>query len=293
MATKKILIQLDPDLHCSVFDAVVAIDSKVDHLLQYSAVEPVQVRDLVYGAIFTRGVDQLRNTAVFIGGKDVSRGEALLQQITESFFGPMRVSVLMDANGANTTAAAAVVAAERHIDLSTATALVLAATGPVGQRAVRMLARAGGTVRVGSRRLERAAAVCGDVAKALDASVDLIPVATSSDEDIVAAIEGAEIVIAAGASGIQLLSQAVWQSATELKVAIDLNAVPPLGIEGVAVTDKPAEHDGKYIYGAVGVGGTKMRIHKECIRRLFRTNDLVLDADEVFKIGQELEARKR
>jgi hypothetical protein len=271
----------------------VAIDSDVDHLLQYSGVEPVQVRDLVYGAMFTRGVDQLHNTAVFIGGKDVARGEALLQQISESFFGPLRVSVLMDANGANTTAAAAVVAAERHLDLSTVTALVLAATGPVGQRAVRMLARAGAKVRLGSRRLERAVAVCQEVRAALDKETELTPVATANAEDVRLAIEGVGLVIAAGASGIQLLSRAIWQTAPALKVAIDLNAVPPLGIEGVDVIDKSVELDGKYVYGAIGVGGLKMRIHKESVRRLFRGNDLVLDADEVFQIGRELEAAKR
>lgn len=293
MSEKRILIQLDPDPHCSVFDAVVAIDSDVDHLFQYSAVEPLQVRDLVYGAIFTRGVDKLHNTAVFIGGTDVARGESLMQQVTESFFGPLRVSVLMDANGANTTAAAAVVAAERHVDLPQANALVLAATGPVGQRVVRMLASAGTTVRVASRRLQRAEMVCADVAKALARNAKLTPVQTTNQKDTQTAIDGAEIVVAAGASGIQLLPKTVWQAAAALKVAIDLNAVPPLGIEGLEVTDKATECEGRRLYGAIGVGGTKMTIHQECIRRLFQANDVVLDADEVFQIGRKLEASQK
>ena len=49
-------------------------------------------------------------------------------------------SIMLDASGANTTSAAAVVAAGRHLDLSNSTALVLAATGPVGQRVTRLLA---------------------------------------------------------------------------------------------------------------------------------------------------------
>lgn len=288
MSDKRILIQLDPDPHCSVFDAIVAVDSGVDHLLQYSAVEPVQVRDLVYGAMFTRGVDKLKNTAIFVGGSDVTRGDGLLAQVIGTFFGPMRVSVLMDANGSNTTAAAAVVAAERHIELKGANAVVLAGTGAVGQRVVRMLATAGAKVRVASRRLDRAAAVCESIENAVKDSIDVTPVETSNDDNTQESLNGAEIIVSCGAAGVKILSTEEWQASPTLKVAIDLNAVPPLGIEGIEATDKAADYDGKVVYGAIGVGGTKMKIHKEAIRRLFQSNDLVLDADEVFAIGREL-----
>ncbi len=289
MSDQRILIQLDPDPHCSVFDAVVAVDSGVDQLLQYGAVEPVDVRDLVYGAMFTRGADRLKNSAVFIGGRDVVRGEALLAQVTQSFFGPMRVSVMMDANGANTTAAAAVVAASRHIDLSKSVAIVLAGTGPVGQRAAAMLASAGATVRVASRQLERAEAVCASIQKTADAPTKVVAVETGNDEMTAKAIDGAQVVMTAGASGVQLLTSQVWQAAATLKVAIDLNAVPPLGIGGIEVSDKAKEYDGKRVYGAIGVGGTKMKIHKECVRQLFMTNDRVLNAAEIFDIARKLE----
>ena len=289
MSDKRILIQLDPDPHCSVFDAVVAVDSGVDHLFQYSSVEPVQVRDLVHGAMFTRGVDKLKNTAIFIGGNDVGRGEALLAQVADTFFGPMRVSVLLDANGANTTAAAAVVSAERHIELAGANAVMLAASGSVGQRVVRMLATAGAKVRVASRRLDRAQDVCDSIKTAVEDPIEVSAVETSNDDNTREALDGAEIIVSCGAAGIQILSEAEWQASPTLKVAIDLNAVPPLGIEGIAVTDKATEHDGRFVYGAIGVGGTKMKIHKEAVRRLFTSNDLVLDADEVFAIGRELD----
>jgi hypothetical protein len=125
---RKILIQLDSDTHPSVFDRVVAVDAGVDEQFSYGGVKPEDVRDLIFGAIFTRGVKELRNTAVFIGGSDVSRGEAMLAAATASFFGPLRVSLMLDANGANTTAAAAVLAAGRECALSGAVALVLGGT---------------------------------------------------------------------------------------------------------------------------------------------------------------------
>jgi len=146
MSKSQILIQLDCDRHPSVFDAVVATDAGVDRLLQYGGIEPSDVRDLVHGAIFTRGPQELASTAIFIGGSNVKAGEELLAQTTRAFFGPMRVSVMLDANGANTTAAAAVLAAARHVELRGASAAVLGGTGPVGQRAARLLARQGATV---------------------------------------------------------------------------------------------------------------------------------------------------
>ncbi len=287
MAKSKILIQLDSDPHASVFDAVVAVDAGVEHLLQYHSVEPEQVRDLVHGAMFTRSPQDLAATALFIGGSNVASGEALLKQVTKCFFGPMRVSVLLDANGANTTAAAAVLAAAKHVDLKGATATILAGTGPVGQRAARLLARQGVTVRLASRTLPKAEEACQAIRARLP-EAKLQAVATASADDTVAAVAGAQIVIAAGAAGIQLLSAAVLQQAKSLQVAIDLNAVPPLGIEGIEVMDKAKDRGGILCYGAIGVGGTKMKIHRAAIEKLFTRNDLVLDAEEVFSLGQEL-----
>lgn len=287
MKKPKILLQLDSNLQACPFDSVVAIDAGVDHLLRYHAVEPAQVQGLVHNAMFPR-TESLDRTAIFVGGSDVAAGERLLQAVTDSFFGSMRISVMMDANGANTTAAAAVLAVSRHVDLSQSNCLVLAATGPVGQRIVRLLARQGAQVRVASRHRERAESVCQRVAKALS-STQLTPVQTGDSEELKGAIDGVDVVVAAGAGGVALLPEEVRNSSDSLKVVIDLNAVPPLGVEGLEVTAKKVEQHGAICYGAIGVGGTKMKIHLAAIQKLFTTNDLVLDADEIFAIGQELE----
>jgi hypothetical protein len=283
----RILVQIDADAQASVFDAVVALDAGADRLLQYHSVRPEQVRDLVHGAMFTRAPDELHHTAIFVGGTDVAAGEALLNEVVASFFGPVRVSVMLDANGANTTAAAAVVTAARHLDLRATKALVLAATGPVGQRVVQLLATAGAQVRVGSRTLARAQQISETIGQRV-AGARLQPVSTAGDSELELALDQIDLVIAAGAAGTQLLPRAV-RAAQEPRVAIDLNAVPPSGIEGIAPADKAAEHDGVICYGAIGVGGTKMKIHKAAIQRIFSTNDLVLDVDEVYALGRELE----
>src|SRR4051794_11812302 len=146
----KILIQLDTDPQPSVFDRVVAVDAGADQVFSYGGVRPEAVRDLVHGAIFTRGSKDLRRTAFFVGGSDVAAGEQLLQEVLRHMqpqTGP-RVSVMLDSNGANTTAAAAVRAVANHQALNAVHALVLAGTGPVGQRVALLLARQGADVRV-------------------------------------------------------------------------------------------------------------------------------------------------
>jgi hypothetical protein len=286
---RKILIQLDSDPQPSVFDRVVAVDAGADEVFSYGGVKPEQVRDLVYGAIFTRGPKDLKSTALFIGGSDVAAGERLLQEALRHMipqFG-LRVSVLLDANGANTTAAAAVRVAAGQLPLAATPALVLGGTGPVGQRVALLLARQGAEVRVGSRHEGRARAVCEAIGtKITDAR--LTPVATGSPEDLRKALAGRTLVIAAGAAGAVLLPSSARAGCKDLRVMIDLNAVPPLGIEGVEVVDKGASRDGIVSYGAVGVGGTKMKIHKAAVARLFESNDQVLDALEVFALAQDL-----
>lgn len=284
---RRILIQFDTDAVPSVFDRVVAVDAGVDELFSCGGITPEQVEPLVHGAIFTRGPAELKNTAIFIGGSDVEAGERLFEKVKKTFFGPMRVSVMIDSNGSNTTAAAAVLAARKHVDLKDRTALVLGGTGPVGVRVAQLLANEGARVRVASRSLERAQSTAAVVASAVAGS-QVTGVSTANPSDLVKASEGVEVLIAAGAAGAQLLSASQRQGLRTLKVAIDLNAVPPAGLEGVEVTDKAAERDGALCYGAIGVGGTKMKIHKACLATLFESNDQRLDTLAIYAIGQSL-----
>ena len=107
-SVRKLLLQLDTSPHPSVFDRVVAFDGGADEVMSYGGVTEDAVRDLVHGAIFTRGPKDLHNTAIFVGGTDMAAGERLLAAVQKAFFGPLRVSVMLDSNGSNTTAVAAV-----------------------------------------------------------------------------------------------------------------------------------------------------------------------------------------
>ena len=283
---KKILVQLDSDRAPSVFDAVTACDAGVDVLLQYGGVEPGEVRDLVYGAMFTRGPADLKNTAVFIGGVDVAKGEALLKEATGALFDPLRVSVMLDANGCNTTATAAVVKVISAVPVRDDKVVVLAGTGPVGQRAAALLAREGAAVTLTSRTLRKAEAACTAVAERFGVSVT--PAAAPDPEATRAVLDGACAVVCTGTEGVMLVSEDLWRTHATLRVLADANAVPPLGVEGTKATWNGKEIDGKLLFGALGIGDLKMKVHKRSIARLFERNDLVLDAEEIMESAREL-----
>ncbi len=289
MVKPQILVHLDTDALPSAFDRVVAVDAGVEQIFSYGGVTPVNVMALVHGCIFTRGPADLKSTAIFIGGSDVEAGERLLEAVQSHFvrdFG-LTVSVMLDSNGSNTTAAAAVLAASKHLDLKSTNSLILGGTGPVGQRCARLLAEEGGHVRIGSRSKERAEVVCQAIrAQVPKAKVEAVGTASSADGP--AALDGRDLVIAAGAPGVVLLPKKYRVGCATLKVAIDLNGVPPEGIEGIGLGDKAKNRDDMHCYGALGVGGTKMKVHKAALAELFTRNDAVLDVVAIYAIAKGL-----
>ena len=284
-----ILLQLDTDPHPSVFDRVVAVDTGVQHLFSYGGVKPEHVMGLVHGCIFTRAPKDLNRTAVFVGGSDMAAGEAVFAEVKKHLIPAygMSVSVMLDSNGANTTAVAAVRSAAKHIGLNDVRALVLGGTGPVGQRVARLLAKEGANVRIGSRQKDRADQVCDAIRKAVPGA-KVESVVTAVKDDGPKAVDRQELVIAAGGAGVVLLPKKVRESAKSIQVMIDLNGVPPAGIEGVNLGDKGAERDGIVCYGALGVGGLKMKVHRAAIVELFGKNTLSLDADEIYDVSLKI-----
>ena len=135
---KKVLLQLDTDEHPSPFDAIVAHDAGVDVLLSHGGVKPDDVRGLVQDAFFTRGMDDLKTMAVWVGGKRVSAGEEVFGEVQKAFFGPFRVSVMLDSNGCNTTAATTIARIAKERDLAGGRAVVLG-LGAVGLRSAVLL----------------------------------------------------------------------------------------------------------------------------------------------------------
>ena len=287
---KKVLLQLDTDEHASPFDAIVAHDADVDVLLSNADVKPEAVRGLVQDAFFTRGVDDLKTMAVWVGGRDVGKGEELFGAVQKAFFGPFRVSVMLDCNGCNTTAATTIARIAKARSLAGSRAAVLG-VGAVGLRSAVLLQGEGCEVTLATlpsdlfgddrpyrrpRGVEGAQRLGFEVREPADRG------------ELEAILDGAQIVLAAGPAGVELLRRDFWARHPTIELLADYNAAEPLGIEGTKATDDLADHDGKLVLGALAIGGPKMKVHKTCVRRLFESNDQVLDTDAVYAIAKEL-----
>ena len=284
---RKVLLHLDTSPLASVFDRIVAVDAGADEVLSYGAVNADAVRDLVHGAIFTRGPKDLHHTAIFIGGTDVRSGEQMLAAVQKAFFGPLRVSIMLDSNGSNTTAVAAVTKLVQTMgDVRGRRAVVVAGTGPVGARAAGLLARAGARVTITSRHADEANRVAAQIRDRFGGTVDAIVV--TDPTQLAPALENAELLLNAGPAGVQLVSRDAWANRSSLRVVVDLNAVPPLGVDGIEVMDAGADRHGAKVFGALGIGNFKMKVHKRCIAKLFERNDLVLDAETIGDVARDL-----
>lgn len=289
---RKLLLQLDSSRLASVFDRVVAYDAGADVIMSYSGVTEGDVRDLIHGCIFTRAPKDLKNTAVWIGGSNMSAGEHLLAIAQDSLFAPFKVSIMLDSNGSNTTAVAAVVRIEQALgDLRGRKAVILAGTGPVGQRAAGLLALDGARVTITSRKPEQGEKARRSIQERFSVPVDIVGMADPSH--CAEVIEGADILLSSGPAGVLMAPKAAWTGCKTLKVAVDLNAVPPLGIEGVELNDSGGEREGVKVYGAFGVGNFKTKLHKACVAKLFERNDLVLDAETIADVARQLIAEPR
>jgi hypothetical protein len=287
---KKILLQLDTDEHPSPFDAIVAQDADVDVLLSHGNVKREEARGLAQDAFFTRGPDDLNNTAIWVGGKHVATGEEVFAEVQKAFFGPFQVSVMLDSNGCNTTAATTIARIAKSYDLAGKRAVVLG-LGSVGLRSAVLLAKEGCEVAVvalppdlfdDDRPYRRPRGLTAAEKLGLD---------TREPEDrseLEATLDGAQIVLSAGPAGVEVLREAVWSKHPSIELLADYNAADPLGLEGTEATDDLVDYDGKLVLGALAIGGPKMKVHKTCIRRMFESNDKVFDTDTVYEVAKEL-----
>ncbi|NNE37971.1 MAG: methylenetetrahydrofolate dehydrogenase [Gammaproteobacteria bacterium] len=283
---KKLLYQLDTDPQPSVFDNVVAYDGGADHVTAYANCHKDMITPLVEGAIFTRSGSNKKNTALFVGGSDITSGDTLFDAVRKHFFDSFRVSIMLDSNGCNTTAAAAVASILKSGDISGKNAVILAGTGPVGGRAAVIMAKLGANVSISSRGMERSQQAC-DYLKARF-GVEIKPVEAKTNENRAELVENAHIVLATGAAGVPLLDENDWKDNRNMEVLVDANAVPPAGIKGVKMADKGESRHGKTTWGAIGFGPLKLGLQRKCIERLFEQNDLVLDVDDIFSMAREI-----
>jgi methylenetetrahydrofolate/methylenetetrahydromethanopterin dehydrogenase (NADP+) len=283
---KRLLLLLDSDPMPNAYDIIVGYDGGADHIVGYGGITPDNVGALIDGAVFTRGPSEKKHTAVFIGGANMAAGEELLAAVTKRFFGNFRVSVMLDSNGSNTTAAAGVAQIAKAVPLANKKVVVLSGTGPVGLRAAALFAKEGAQVSLTSRDKQRAAAACHLIQARF--GVSPIPLAAADNDARGATIRGADIVFAAGGIGVKLLEERHWQDERTIELIADCNAQPPLGVGGIDATDKGNTRHQKLVFGALGIGGLKLKLHRACVAQLFQSSDQVLDAEEIYALAKTM-----
>ncbi len=291
MAKRSILHMLDPMPNNSPFDVNMALDAGFDVLMPYSNVKLDSVHALTQDAIFSRGPAGVRKTGIFIGGRDMGLATDMLQACQRAMVPPFEVSVLADPSGAFTTAAALVACVENELTekhqlkLEGSKALVFGGTGPVGI-ATGVIASLNGAETVLIDHLSKDSAE--DAAKHYNRRFKstLTAAKAGSEEEKAEIIADADIIFCTAKAGIQVLSADTLSSAKQLKVAGDVNAVPPAGIEGIGLTDFGAELSsapGAFGVGALAVGNVKYKLQNTLLKSMLETDKpLYLDFRDAF-----------
>jgi len=295
-----ILHLLTPGPQVSPFDVNMAVDAGYQVTAPYCQVTLEGVTGLTQDAIFSRGPKGVRRTGLFIGGRDVVLAADMLERARMAMVPPFSASLMADPSGAYTTAAALVASVEaawrrQHAaGLAGAHVLLLGGTGPVGRIAAVLCAKAGATAVLGSHKgREAAEAAAEETGRRFDAP--LAAASTRTRPELREALARADIVLGVAAAGVQVMDEADRASAARLRVAADVNAVPPAGLAGVGVLDDARPIEGTRVVGigALAIGDVKYQVqHRLLVRMREAERPVCFGFEAAFEVARELLAAR-
>ena len=266
---------LTPDPHPSPFDVNMAVDAGF-HVTCYTHVTLAQITGLAQDAIFSRAPDAAPYTCIFIGGRQIGLAMDMLDAVKRACVPPFMISAFADPSGSFTTAAAVIATIEAKLRAKNTTLngkklAIFGGKGVVGGLAGVIAARQGARVTlVGHSGIDSVSERASEYQKYFQVSLAVADGQTEAARAVILA--EAEIVIAAARAGIQVLSAAEINSAKNLLVAADCNAVPPAGIAPINVFDDgipiPGHGSGALGLGALAVGGVKFRTQHAMLHEL-------------------------
>jgi len=299
MSKRSIIHMINPMVHNSPFDINMAVDAGYDVIVPYENIKLEEVYNLTQDAIFSRGPSGVKKTAMFIGGRDIGLAMDMLDASKKAMVPPFEISVFADPSGAFTTAGALVACVEKELkknfnqDLSGSRAIVFGGTGPVGLATAVIAAQQGAdTTIVDHFSIDTALDFAAEAKERY--GVELRATAAASDADKARLISNADIVFCTAKAGIQVLNASVLEDAKQLKVAGDVNAVPPLGIEGIGIMDsgEPLTHatnsKGAVAIGALAVGNVKYQLQQALLTETLADKPVYLDFRNAFAGAQKL-----
>jgi methylene-tetrahydromethanopterin dehydrogenase len=295
-----VLHMFTPGAQMSPFDVNMAADAGYQIITPYCQVALEGVAGLTQDAIFSRGPKGVARTGIFIGGRDVLLAADMLERARAALVPPFAVSLFADPSGAYTTAAALVASVEsalkRHdpAGLAGKRVLLLGGTGPVGRIAAVLCAQSGATAVLGSHKgLATADAAARETGARFD--VLLHGASTSRQADLQEALADADVVMGVAAASVQVMAETDYAGATRLRVAADINAVPPAGLAGVGVMDDavPLAGTQALAIGALAIGNVKYQVQNRLLTRMRESGQPELFGfAQAFAAARELLAQK-
>jgi len=293
---KNILHMLTPLAHMSPFDINMALDAGYDAAIPYTNVALGEVTSLVQDAMFSRSPRDAVRTAVFIAGKDAFLALDMLENAANALMKPFKISLFADPAGSFTTAAAMIAVVEKVLrekkgrDLKGAAISIFGATGVVGTAAGVIGALEGARVTfVSHDSSNRVQARAAEAKQRF--SVGIATVDGSTPEKKAAVLETTEIALCAGKAGVRVLDAAQVAAARKLLIAADVNAVPPLGVDGLDMqaNGTPLGEHGALGVGALAIGNVKYRTESGLFKQMTESDKaLKLDFRQAFDLARTL-----
>ena len=290
-----ILHMITPAKNLSPFDVNMALDAGWNNAIGYTNVEKDEVQGLVQDAIFSRGPSGAKRSGLFIGGRDMHMAMDMMEIVQESMVPPFQVSCFADPSGAFTTAAGMVASVEKALqekhdtDLKDKNVIVMGGTGPVGSTAAVLAAKAGAEVSILGRKKDksqRVAAMCTEY------GADLTGIKGEANDMIDGIVQMADVVLACAAAGIQVINEEHIKSADNLKVAADVNAVPPSGIYGLdlmGACEPIKDSKNAFGIGALAIGNVKYQTQHRMLKEMHdRDEPIYLHFERAFEVAREV-----
>lgn len=275
-----ILFFLDTDKRASPFDICMAYDAGFSVVVPYENVTFEEARKIVQDAIFSRDPKGVKRTCFFIGGKDMEKAEEILKVVRDSMFPPFQANTIIDPAGAYTTAAAMVAKVEDALVKSKLGSLkdkkvAVFGTGAVGRVAAVLLAKLGCNVMIVSPNPNR---TNGEeyVTKLSNLlrhkyGVNVEGVFAPTPDKKAEVIKKADVIFCASVAGVRIVTKEMLSEVKLVKVIADVNAVPPLGVEGMKLNDDMREFaPGIFGIGPLTIGRLKYKLEREILREARR-----------------------
>lgn len=296
--TDKILYFFDTDDFASPFDINMAYDAGFDIVVPFNKVTKENVTKLVQDAIFSR--KPKASTTFFVGGSNVKEGEIIGKKVLNTLVPPFETPVIIDPRGSHTTAAAVVaktieVANDLEIPTLLDKKVVVLGTGPVGRIASIIASKLNcRTVLVetwdgaSEESVKNLANELTEEAGENDSNIEG-EFATTDDKKL-EILKDADIIWSLATAGVQIVSKDLMAALPPNKIVVDVNAVPPFGIEGLKPKDDKKEiYPGINGIGSLAVGNLKYMIESNILKEATNTKGkAIFDYNFAFQIAQNI-----